>query len=45
MAGARKGARTRGKSDAIDALAIARAALREEAELHPAPATTKRRGS
>lgn len=34
MAGARKGARTRGKSDAIDALAIARAALREEAELH-----------
>ena len=36
MAGARKGARTRGKSDAIDALAIARAALREEAELHPA---------
>ena len=36
MAGARKSARTRGKSDAIDALAIARAALREEAELHPA---------
>lgn len=36
MAGARKGARTRGKSDAIDALAIARAALREEADLHPA---------
>lgn len=34
MAGARKGARTRGKSDAIDALAIARAALREETELH-----------
>ncbi len=34
MAGARKGARTRGKSDAIDALAIARAALREEAQLH-----------
>jgi transposase len=34
MAGARKGARTRGKSDAIDALAIARAALREEAALH-----------
>jgi transposase len=34
MAGARKGARTRGKSDSIDALAIARAALREEAELH-----------
>ncbi|HWM62939.1 MAG TPA: IS110 family transposase [Solirubrobacterales bacterium] len=36
MAGARKSARTRGKSDPIDALAIARAALREEAELHPA---------
>lgn len=36
MAGARKSARTRGKSDAIDALAIARAALREGAELHPA---------
>jgi transposase len=34
MAGARKSARTRGKSDAIDALAIARAALRDEAELH-----------
>jgi transposase len=30
MAGARKSARTRGKSDAIDALAIARAALRED---------------
>ena len=29
MAGARRGARTRGKSDPIDALAIARAALRE----------------
>ena len=29
MAGARHGARTRGKSDPIDALAIARAALRE----------------
>ena len=29
MAGARKGARTRGKSDAIDALAVARAAVRE----------------
>lgn len=29
MAGARQGARTRGKSDPIDALAIARAALRE----------------
>lgn len=36
MAGARKSARTRGKSDGIDALAIARAALREEAGLHPA---------
>lgn len=36
MAGARKSARTRGKSDPIDALAIARAALREESELHPA---------
>jgi transposase len=29
MAGARRSARTRGKSDAIDALAVARAALRE----------------
>lgn len=29
MAGARKGARTRGKSDTIDALAVARASLRE----------------
>src|SRR4051794_27361605 len=29
MAGARAGARTRGKSDPIDALAVARAALRE----------------
>jgi transposase len=29
MAGARRGARTRGKSDPIDALAVARAALRE----------------
>src|ERR1700689_2956778 len=29
MAGARRGAQTRGKSDPIDALAIARAALRE----------------
>jgi transposase len=34
MAGARKSARTRGKSDPIDALAIARAALREESALH-----------
>jgi transposase len=36
MAGARKSARTRGKSDAIDALAVARAALSEESKLHPA---------
>ena len=36
MAGARKSARTRGKSDPIDALAVARAALREESDLHPA---------
>lgn len=36
MAGARQSARTRGKSDAIDALAIARAALREEGKLHSA---------
>jgi transposase len=35
MAGARKGARTRGKSDAIDALSVARAFLREP-ELSPA---------
>lgn len=35
-AGARKSARARGKSDAIDALAIARAALQEEGKLHPA---------
>lgn len=35
MAGARRGARTRGKSDPIDALAIARAALREGAENLP----------
>jgi transposase len=33
MAGARKGGRERGKSDPIDALAIARAALREDADL------------
>jgi transposase len=33
MAGVRKGGRERGKSDPIDALAIARAALREEAHL------------
>ena len=35
MAGARRGARTRGKSDPIDALAIARAALREGVESLP----------
>ena len=35
MAGARRGARTRGKSDPIDALAIARAALREGPENLP----------
>jgi transposase len=35
MAGARRGARTRGKSDPIDALAIARAALREGVENLP----------
>ncbi len=29
MAGARRSARTRGKSDPIDALAVARAAIRE----------------
>jgi len=32
-AGARRGGRERGKSDPIDALAVARAALREDAEL------------
>lgn len=36
MAGARKGGREVGKSDAIDALAVARAALREESRLHAA---------
>ena len=35
MAGARRGVRTRGKSDPIDALAIARAALREGVENLP----------
>ena len=35
MAGARRGARTRGKSDPIDALEIARAALREGLENLP----------
>ena len=36
MAGARKGARERGKSDAIDAVAIARAAIREGLDTLPA---------
>jgi transposase len=36
MAGARRGARARGKSDAIDAAAVARAALREGIEALPA---------
>src|SRR5204862_1379368 len=36
MAGARRSARERGKSDAIDAVAIARAALREGLETLPA---------
>jgi len=35
MAGARTGARTRGKSDAIDALAVARAAVREGIQTLP----------
>ena len=35
MAGARKAARTRGKSDPIDALAVARAAVREGVETLP----------
>lgn len=35
MAGARRGVRTRGKSDPIDKLAIARAALREGLESLP----------
>jgi transposase len=35
MAGARDGARTRGKSDAIDALAVARAAVREGVQALP----------
>jgi len=35
MAGARRGARTRGKSDPIDALAVARAALREGTDRLP----------
>ena len=36
MAGARRGARERGKSDRIDALAVARAALREGVDALPA---------
>src|SRR3954454_21723882 len=36
MADARRGARSRGKSDAIDALAVARAALREGPDALPA---------
>ncbi len=36
MAGARRGARSRGKSDLIDALAVARAAMREGIESLPA---------
>lgn len=36
MAGARRGGRERGKSDAIDAVAVARAALREGIETLPA---------
>lgn len=43
MAGARQSARTRGKSDPIDALAIARAALREEGKLHLASYDPKAR--
>ena len=43
MAGARQSARTRGKSDPIDALAIARAALREESGLHHASHDPKAR--
>src|SRR3954453_8766156 len=35
MAGARRGARTRGKADPIDALAVARAALREGTDRLP----------
>jgi transposase len=35
MAGARRGVRTRGKSDPIDALAISRAALREGSQTLP----------
>jgi transposase len=37
MANARRGVRVRGKSDPIDALAIARAALREESTHCPQP--------
>jgi transposase len=43
MANARKGGRQVGKSDAIDALAVARAALREESKLHPASTDSRAR--
>lgn len=43
MADARKGGREVGKSDPIDALAVARAALREESKLHPASTDSKAR--
>jgi transposase len=43
MANARKGDREVGKSDAIDALAVARAALREESKLHPASTDARAR--
>ena len=43
MANARKGGREVGKSDSIDALAVARAALREESKLHPASHDAKAR--
>jgi transposase len=42
MAGARRGARRRGKSDAIDALAVARVALREPALPSARPETATR---
>ena len=43
MANARKGGREVGKSDSIDALAVARAALREESKLHPASTDVRAR--
>ncbi|MET0305193.1 MAG: transposase [Solirubrobacterales bacterium] len=43
MANAGKGGREVGKSDPIDALAVARAALREESKLHPASTDSKAR--